>query len=302
MSIAELPAAVRAAPLYTVTLPGTHNSAAGPDGIIASARVAQSAQGRMVERSARLRRFASRWLCCQHQRITEQLDAGVRAFDFRYSYDAAANKFWFSHSYAVAPAVGTLWSMRQWAEQHPREVLYLRIVPDWANRAGITERVRAQFERYVADVFAPLAWPHNGRLSASIDDMVAARRTVAVSLRGAESAALREVRERRLGGSWPSDPLVKQARLDAHSESFASSAQHNVLELTLTPSAGMITRDLLNPLSSSSNAQLNAQLRPLMASWLAGQRGWRFGRCFCVTLDFPLQVDIAAIYSLNLTR
>lgn len=72
---------------------------------------------------------APKYFRCQDVSLIDMLDAGIRAFDLRYAFDATNSTLVFYHSQALMSETATvndvLFGFYQWLTDHPSETLFL---------------------------------------------------------------------------------------------------------------------------------------------------------------------------------
>jgi len=67
--------------------------------------------------------------------IYEQLEHGARALDLRVAYKKGT--FYVAHTFCCGTLENALREIRQYSIEHPTEVIYVLIKPDWVNRYSV---------------------------------------------------------------------------------------------------------------------------------------------------------------------
>lgn len=156
----SLPAAMKQRKLHQFVLPGTHDSGAY--------RVDYTVS---IETKSRLYRslnwvcrhlkmvgtWIAKWTKAQHYSIREQLEMGVRSFDFRVSH--AQGQFYLTHTFICVPLQEVLQDMRRFMDAHPEEALIIHSKSDWENREGMEGDVSQKYRDLISESLGDLLCP-----------------------------------------------------------------------------------------------------------------------------------------------
>uniref|UniRef100_A0A914WEZ9 Phosphatidylinositol-specific phospholipase C X domain-containing protein n=1 Tax=Plectus sambesii TaxID=2011161 RepID=A0A914WEZ9_9BILA len=120
----NLPAEFTAKPLLNLIIPGSHDSftfSLDKDGPIANS---EPAWMQNIDWLPGFKGIVYRWSVTQKYTTTEQLDNGVRYFDFRLSRPDNEDTIKVVHGFYGSEIGPILADMVAWLQQHPREVVF----------------------------------------------------------------------------------------------------------------------------------------------------------------------------------
>ena len=215
----NLPEAAKNKPIVKTYMVRTHNAASdqfidvempGEVGPISLATLE-----RWRRRSRFWDRFLGDWSLCQNWSIKEQLENGVRWFDFRVAY--ADNRFVFAHAFACSDARQDLEDIKEFMDTHPNEIVVMAVNRDWRNRATMTSTRWHAFSLLTIRIFGAMIRP----VSES-------------------TPRIRECQEdrRRLILAWTHEDVALEGKIWKR---FKSRSQ---IHLTVTPTTQVVAKDL----------------------------------------------------------
>src|SRR3989338_10515056 len=138
----NLPDSVKQRPLSQLKLPGTHDSSAYMLNMTASIPMELKPDFNFFLNPYYLgenlaKSLAEAMTLTQKYTVFEQLEQGVRDFDFRIFYHPQYQEFYMSHSFATVPMLVVLNHIRQFMLDHPGEVLVIEMNDD-KEHIGVT--------------------------------------------------------------------------------------------------------------------------------------------------------------------
>ena len=157
--------------LGSLHLPGTHNSAAAKKIKISQTPNIEHSTGLNVLRHLSwlpgVKFFTKKWVLTQSKTVAEQLEFGIRAFDFRILYNPSDEQLYLSHSFILGKLEPVLQEIRDFMDAHPNEIIVLRIRPDFEHEditANHHDKAYDLIESYLKDLLITTTAPKNYKL------------------------------------------------------------------------------------------------------------------------------------------
>lgn len=121
--------------IYNLNIPGSHNSALTYESVNINNSIMSNF--RKFDTYAPYIPFIFKsWIVCQNKTIYEQLEMGVRYFDFRISY--TLNDFYITHSYQGPKLNNILDEIYNYYNKYgTSEIIIIKFIPDYENRHTI---------------------------------------------------------------------------------------------------------------------------------------------------------------------
>lgn len=136
--MSQLPNATKQRRIDQIKLLGSHDSGAYKLDLNASTRMEKTPILNLFKDLAEVDplifQIVSNLTLSQPLSVFEQLEQGVRAFDFRILYNQTGGEFYLSHSYATVPLEPVLFQIRQFLLEHTGEVLVIQMEDDYEHR------------------------------------------------------------------------------------------------------------------------------------------------------------------------
>jgi thiol-disulfide isomerase/thioredoxin len=121
--------------LHQILLPGTHDS--GAYQVDFNTPIGDSKFQiihRLVGYIPLVREIVRKLAITQEKSITEQLNLGIRAFDFRISYNIKNKRFMLSHTFSCIPLDEAMKQIETFMEKYPKEFIVIKAKPDYEHR------------------------------------------------------------------------------------------------------------------------------------------------------------------------
>lgn len=176
--------AVRSSRLCDLTLPGTHDSATAALDFSKTKDIwTERGTGRLflmtlvgwMASIPFIGGIIKKWATTQERSIKEQLESGVRAFDFRVAYNQKTGDIECSHTFPCSPSFKEqLQELRGFLDEHPGEVVVVKIKPDYIHRSGMQGHHKDVIDA-VNEVLGDVLCPRKERFdekSMTVDRMV----------------------------------------------------------------------------------------------------------------------------------
>ncbi|XP_063161102.1 PI-PLC X domain-containing protein 1 [Candoia aspera] len=160
--MSDLPESLWAVPLSNLSLPGSHDAMT----------YCLDKESKVSVNGSKLLQFMDehmhcivhpiilRWSITQDLTVLEQLDAGIRYFDFRIAHkpDDPSMKLYFVHMlYTTVEVEVVLWDILQWLRNHPWEVVILA----FRNFDGLDENHHCHLVSCIKKIFSYRLCPRN---------------------------------------------------------------------------------------------------------------------------------------------
>ncbi|KAM9837406.1 PI-PLC X domain-containing protein 1-like [Aulostomus maculatus] len=127
--MSELPPALHNNPLWSIAIPGSHDSMSYDLDINSS--IVEPDQLKGFSKICCVRKIVRKWAVTQEENIISQLNAGVRYFDLRIALkpdDTGSARLYFYHGLFTLTDVETiLGKINDWALEHHKEILILAL-------------------------------------------------------------------------------------------------------------------------------------------------------------------------------
>lgn len=271
----SLPDAVKRKRLHKLVLLGTHDSCAyvvnylNP---IPTQNKLHRVLGILAKRIGSIGSFLSGWTRTQYFTIQEQLEMGVRSFDFRISYHSKDGQIYLTHTYNCTPLKDALDQLEDFLKTHPGEVIIIHSKSDWEHREGMKAIQSQQYIDMVNEHLGNFLCPPVKSLDESmrLDLMVQEGRRVVFSYEGAGDTNCTFSWDTNLFNStWnnTSDIKKKKAGLDKTIDSYKRKQETvNALLFTLTPQTKDIVHGIFRP--KSNLERLNQPIQDLIPDYL----------------------------------
>jgi hypothetical protein len=151
---------IREQPLHRLVLPATHDSCAYQvdfSSLIPTENIFLKVVGFVCNLVRKIRTYVAGWTVTQHYSIREQLELGVRSFDFRISQKDGI--FYATHTFNCVPLQVVLEDIREFMHAHKEEVIIIRSKPDFEHRGGMKGDVSQKYVDFVQKEIGPFLAP-----------------------------------------------------------------------------------------------------------------------------------------------
>lgn len=162
--MANLPEEIKNKKFNELLLPATHDSGAHKvdfSNPISTKSRALTAANIVCKIFPFIRKIISDWTVTQNYSIREQLEKGIRSFDFRISHNADDNKFYISHTFNCIPVETALNEIEEFMRNHPGEAIIIHTKPDHPHRESMDKAHADQFMSLLQAKLNDLLCPPN---------------------------------------------------------------------------------------------------------------------------------------------
>lgn len=136
----NLPMNIKEREINKIILPGTHDS--GAYKVMFDVELGSSIElGNTVDKLKNMecvKNIIKSWTITQYNDIYNQLNNGIRLFDFRVAYNENDKSYYISHTFACVKLETILSDIAKFMNECGEEVLVLLFKPDWNNREKMT--------------------------------------------------------------------------------------------------------------------------------------------------------------------
>ncbi len=189
----------------------------------------------------------------QGYNVFQQLEQGIRGFDFRVIYSSKTNGFYVAHSFATVPLVTVLSDIRRFMNKNTHEILLIEMSNDYEH-SGKTkpynDQIVATVQHAIGDLLLDVS--NGGQLddSITIESMVRKGRRIIFSFGDFLSQTYRNVwPETVVEGLWPNGQNVTQSLSVISGDLYRYNKRNpvalNSVSFTITPSKNSIIIGLL---------------------------------------------------------
>ncbi|XP_054829898.1 PI-PLC X domain-containing protein 1 isoform X2 [Eublepharis macularius] len=160
--MSHLPECLWTVPLSNLSLPGSHDAMTYSFDKTSTVSVNESKLLELMDKHMHciIHPIILRWCITQELTVLEQLDAGIRYFDFRIAHkpDDPSMTLHFVHMlYTTAVVEDVLWDILRWLKAHPCEVLILA----FRNFDGLDEEHHCHLVSCIKKIFSCKLCPRN---------------------------------------------------------------------------------------------------------------------------------------------
>lgn len=130
-----LPSVITSRSLTEICMPASHDSAAYKLDILHPIVTGDAHFLRLsylLWLSSAAKHFTETWTLTQQYNIYRQLQSGIRVLDLRVAFDG--KDLWLVHALSLIKLSKSLEDVREFIENHPTEVVIIRIKPGWEQR------------------------------------------------------------------------------------------------------------------------------------------------------------------------
>lgn len=245
--------------------------------------------------------FVKKWTLTQSLSIYEQLQMGIRAFDFRLAWDGS--DFWIVHTFSLVRLESALEQIKKFLLEQPSEVIVVRSKAGWEQRSTMTGRSGA-LESLLTSVVGNLTIPYSREIPTLEWCLVSGKRL----LFSYEGSTL------DIGSSiWTSDVFIGhwantnnidnlKADINALKRIPKPVGMFREVSFTLTPTTDDIKNDAIRTLTCRSTSSLRTfakESNDLLLEMVNEDKSV-FSTFSFLTMDYPTESCIKEIISLNL--
>ncbi|XP_060091086.1 PI-PLC X domain-containing protein 1 isoform X1 [Heteronotia binoei] len=160
--MSHLPECLWTVPLFNLSLPGSHDAMTYSLDETSTVSVNESKLLELMDKHMHwiIHPIVLRWCITQELTVLEQLDAGIRYFDFRIAHkpDDPSTTLHFVHMlYTTAVVEDVLWDILRWLKAHPCEVVILA----FRNFDGLEEDHHRHLVSCIKKIFCCRLCPRN---------------------------------------------------------------------------------------------------------------------------------------------
>ncbi|XP_048350258.1 PI-PLC X domain-containing protein 1 [Sphaerodactylus townsendi] len=160
--MSHLPECLWTIPLSNLSLPGSHDAVTYSFDKTSTVSVNESKLLELMDKHMHciIHPIILRWCITQELTVLEQLDAGIRYFDFRIAHkpDDPSMTLHFVHMlYTTAVVEDVLWDILLWLKTHPCEVIILA----FRNFDGLNEDHHGHLVACIKKIFSSKLCPRN---------------------------------------------------------------------------------------------------------------------------------------------
>ena len=265
--------------LNQLVIPGTHD--AGTDTIISTSKFSLSNDDPLPTWLEKISNFlpvslvrpiVAAWSKTQPLSIEEQLDSGVRYFDFRVC--DFQSHFYFCHALLGTRLKQALQQLREFSIKHPTEI----ILCDFNHVYNVkNDDDENQLITLLKNNLGDLAVPNTYQPSSTIGDIRASGRNVIIFLSPTiHSTDSIYWSENNMDSSWPnvdnSVDLKKQLDIDmsAHAKNYQNNNQFFVLQAIKTESDAQVINGVIDAKQYPNNIeQYESSVNMQLENWLS---------------------------------
>lgn len=312
----NLPDSIKQRPLNQLTLPGTHDSASYQLDVNASIPMEKTMglnfffQGQMLD-DWLIRRFLEELTLTQSLNILEQLEQGIRAFDFRILYNDQVQEFFMSHSFSTVPVSLVLSQIRDFLLQHSHEIIVIQMNNDQEHVQKTSPKNNeavSMVRAVLGDLLIPVRQQNALNATFTLQSLISSQKRVLFSFLG----ELSETYDNIWPGSailnyWPNkaEPQRSLQNIETYLPTLQNSTGDflNLIFFTVTPNQDSVLENLLY---SAVNCQFIGALFDLgrsmnnISSKLMNSAGAALGNLNIVSVDVPSDDYVRQIVHLNL--
>eukprot|EP01053_Blabericola_migrator_P009534 Blabericola_migrator_1__9533@NODE_518_length_7920_cov_188_180568_g396_i0_p4_GENE_NODE_518_length_7920_cov_188_180568_g396_i0NODE_518_length_7920_cov_188_180568_g396_i0_p4_ORF_typecomplete_len354_score46_77PIPLCX/PF00388_19/1e10Varsurf_PPLC/PF03490_13/0_0043Varsurf_PPLC/PF03490_13/2_5e03_NODE_518_length_7920_cov_188_180568_g396_i01901251 len=201
----------------------------------------------------------AQWGACQKQSVYQQLCLGIRFLDVRVADDVEKNgTLWVSHRFKSCPLEVVLQDLKRFMDENPQEIVGLRIEKDYDRK--LSQHGVNVLDATLSQRFGTSIIDAAGAKDFTINELLSQNRRLLLCPRSIDLK--KTVRDPcKLFPSWMSTRTDNPNQVLPHAVTYMTgrhdSIPHNgsnftMLEVIVTPSAGLIWRNAFSSLQSVS--------------------------------------------------
>ena len=295
--MSSLPERERKKSLFDLILPGSHDSA----GCTAMINKLTEEWNKQVAGKRRhlphVKRSLERWTHTQSLTVDEQLEMGIRHFDFRLSCKPNKSVFYFSHGPICSAALFTVYSIYNFLQMHRGEAVVVSIRPDIWHQDNLSEERVDQFLASIHEMCKNMLIP-KGDEEKSLNQLGKSGHRLMLNYYG-QCSSQAWLHQKQATDDSASDYSLN-SRMAKVKQQFEKSGNKNwvVLSFPVDPTLDQL-HDEIYKLSSFGLKDLSEELHKKMYDFLDLKRNLLKQRLNVVETDFVDEMFVRTIVELN---
>ncbi len=191
------------------------------------------------------------WTITQKYSIYDQLNNGIRLFDFRVSYSENENEYYITHTFTCVKLNIVLCDIAQFLNEQKKEVLILQFTADWEHRSDMTTQRNNEVIDKIHLILNTFLYPrtHDDRFP-TYKEMVDENKRVIVYYERSNKGQYTYIwPSSYIYSPWDNTDKVEQKieMLDDDFEKMKDDSRVlNFISFTLTPQVSTVKKDVFN--------------------------------------------------------